>query len=58
LFLLFLIVAASFLGILIFALDGIGLILAFGIILGCLIRVIYYLKEIHLELLKKQNKMD
>jgi hypothetical protein len=53
LFLLFLIIAASFLGYLLIPLDEIGVVIAFGIILGCLVRVLYYLKEIHQELLRK-----
>lgn len=52
-FLLFLIIAASFLGYLLIPLDEIGVVLAFGIILGCLVRGLYYLKEIHQELLRK-----
>jgi hypothetical protein len=53
LFLLFLIIAASLLGYLLIPLDEIGLVLAFGIILGCLVRVLYLLNEIHQELLRK-----
>ncbi|WP_347553057.1 hypothetical protein ABFG93_22755 (plasmid) [Pseudalkalibacillus hwajinpoensis] len=52
-FLIFLIIAASFLGYLILPLDEIGLVLAFGIILGCLVRGLFLLKEIHKELLRK-----
>jgi hypothetical protein len=53
LFLLFLIIAASFLGYLIIPLEEIGAVLAFGIILGCLVRGLYYLKEMHQELSRK-----
>jgi regulator of protease activity HflC (stomatin/prohibitin superfamily) len=53
LFLLFLIIAASFLGYFIIPLEEIGVVLAFGIILGCLVRGLYYLKEIHQELSRK-----
>jgi hypothetical protein len=52
-FLLFLILASSLLGYLLVPLDGIGLVLAFGIILGCLIRGLYLLKEIQQQLLRK-----
>jgi hypothetical protein len=53
LFLLFWIIVASFLGYLLIPLDEIGVVLAFGIILGCLVRGLFYLKEIHQELLRK-----
>ncbi|WLR57893.1 hypothetical protein [Guptibacillus hwajinpoensis] len=49
-FLLFLIVASSVVGLLLLPLHEIGLIIAFGMIVGCLLRGLYLLHEINRKL--------
>ncbi|MCA0991054.1 hypothetical protein [Pseudalkalibacillus hwajinpoensis] len=49
-FLFFLIVASCVVGLLLLPLHEVGLIIGFGIILGCLIRGLYLLHEINRKL--------
>ncbi|WP_165998889.1 hypothetical protein [Bacillus sp. Cs-700] len=55
-FLLFLIVASSVVGLLLLPLHEIGLIIGFGMIVGCLLRGLFLLHEINrkLDLGKKE----
>ena len=54
-FLFFLIVASCVVGLLLLPLHEIGLIIGFGMILGCLLRGLYLLHEINRKL--DQDKM-
>jgi hypothetical protein len=49
-FLFFLIVAISVVGLILFPLHEIGFIIGFGIIVGCLLRGLYLLHEINRKL--------
>ncbi|MCA1060110.1 hypothetical protein LCL96_14320 [Rossellomorea aquimaris] len=53
-FLLFLIITASIIGFLLIPLHVFGLVIGFGIIMGCLVRGLYLLHEIN-QKLDKQN---